>query len=124
MRHPVAHARGLGPARSGSGHWWQQRLTSIILALLVPWVLLQMIAWSGMEYIDIRADIANPLNAALLLAFLLSMFWHARLGLQVVIEDYVHTVWLEFTLQISVILIFGLAALASILAIGRIVFSA
>ena len=69
------------------------------------------------------AAIAQPLNATLLSAFVLSVFWHARLGLQVVVEDYIHG-WLELALQVAIKFIFALAAIAALLAIGRIAFTA
>ena len=123
QRDPLAIARGLGTAKDGVNHWWLQRLTAIALMLLTPWFMYLMFDVIGAEQFDIRATIAQPLNAALLVAFLLALFWHARLGLQVVIEDYVHG-WLEMTLQIVVKLVYSFAAIASVLAVGRIVFSA
>jgi succinate dehydrogenase / fumarate reductase membrane anchor subunit len=64
------------------------------------------------------------LNGSLLLAFALALFWHAQLGLQVVVEDYVHSAWLEIGLQIAIKLAYAFAALVSVLAIGRIAFAA
>jgi succinate dehydrogenase / fumarate reductase membrane anchor subunit len=71
----------------------------------------------------VRAAIAQPLTATLLAAFVLSLFWHARLGLQVVVEDYVHGA-AEVALQVLIKFIYALAAIAALLAIGRIVFTA
>ena len=124
MRHPIAKARGLGSAKQGLQHWWHQRLSSIVLALLTPWLVYTLFKLAPLDQLAARALIAEPITATLLLAFVLALFWHACLGLQVVIEDYIHRAWLEFSLQIAVKLIYALAAIASILAIGRIVFSA
>ena len=77
----------------------------------------------GADLSAVRAAIATPLDATLLLAFVLMLFWHAQLGLQVVIEDYVHG-WQEFTLQVVVKFACALAALAAVVAIGRIAFTA
>lgn len=122
-QHPLARAKGLGSAKDGLNHWWMQRLTAIALALLSPWFVVFAVGLIGADQMAVRAAIAQPVTATLLLAFALALFWHARLGLQVVIEDYIHGA-LEVALQIAVKFVYALAAIASILAIGRIVFSA
>jgi succinate dehydrogenase / fumarate reductase membrane anchor subunit len=123
LRDPLAIARGLGSAKEGLHHWWVLRLTSVALMLLVPWFLCFALRLVGADLYAVRAAIAAPLNATLLLAFVLMLFWHAQLGLQVVIEDYVHG-WQEFTLQVVVKFACALAALAAVVAIGRIAFTA
>ena len=123
LRDPLAIARGLGPAREGLHHWWVLRLTSVALMLLTPWFLWFVLHLVGADVTTVRGAIAAPLNATLLLAFLATIFWHAQLGLQVVIEDYVHG-WKEWTLQILVKFACALAALAAIVAVGRIAFTA
>jgi succinate dehydrogenase / fumarate reductase membrane anchor subunit len=123
LRDPLATARGLGSAKAGLHHWWVLRLTSVALMLLVPWFLCFALRLVGADLAAVRAAIAAPLNATLLLAFVATLFWHAQLGLQVVIEDYVHG-WQEFTLQVLVKFACALAALAAVVAIGRIAFNA
>ncbi|MFA6985188.1 MAG: succinate dehydrogenase, hydrophobic membrane anchor protein [Arenimonas sp.] len=123
LRDPLAIARGLGSAKDGTQHWWVQRLTAVALLLLTPWFVWQVLGLIGADQYAVRETLGQPLNATLLLAYVLSMFWHAQLGMQVVIEDYVHG-WFEIALQITVKFAFAFGALASALAIGRIVFSA
>ncbi|OGT59152.1 MAG: succinate dehydrogenase, hydrophobic membrane anchor protein [Gammaproteobacteria bacterium RIFCSPHIGHO2_12_FULL_63_22] len=123
LRHPLAIARGLGSAKDGVGHWWVQRLTAVALLLLAPWFAWLVLGLIGADHYSVRHTLAQPLNASLLLAFVLSLFWHAQLGLQVVVEDYVHG-WLEITLQIAVKFACAFGALASVIAIGRIAFTA
>jgi len=123
MRDPLAQARGLGSAKDGVHHWWMQRLTAIALALLSPWFVWLLVSLFGADQEGVRATIANPRCALPLLAFVLALFWHAKLGLQVVIEDYVHTRWMEIALQVAVTFACALGALASVFAIMRIVFT-
>jgi succinate dehydrogenase / fumarate reductase, membrane anchor subunit len=124
LRHPIAIARGLGSGKDGVHHFWVQRVTAVALALLTPWFIWLAVGLVGAEYAVVRLSLAQPLNATLMIAFVVTLFWHARLGLQVVIEDYVHIRWLEIALQIAVVFATFLAALASIIAIGRIAFTA
>lgn len=124
LRTPLARARGLGSAQSGSHHWWVQRLTAIVLMLTVPWFLWFAFAVAGSGQLEARLLLAQPWHASAMLIFVGALFWHAQLGVQVVIEDYVHTHWLEITLQILVKLACLAGFVASAVAIGRIVFGA
>lgn len=123
LRNPLSKAKGLGSAKDGTGHWWNQRLTAIALALLTPWFVVFAVGLLGAGQDAVRSAIAQPLSATLLTAFVLSLFWHARLGLQVVVEDYIHGA-AEIALQVIIKFVFALAAIAALLAIGRIVFTA
>jgi succinate dehydrogenase / fumarate reductase membrane anchor subunit len=123
MRDPLARARGLGSAKDGVHHWWMQRLTAIALALLSPWFLWLLVSLIDVPRIEVKFVLANPRAALPLLAFVIALFWHAKLGLQVVIEDYVHTRWVEITLQIAVTFACTFGALTSVFAIARIVFT-
>lgn len=123
LRDPLATARGLGSAKDGVGHWWLQRLTAVALALLTPWFIWFAVAQVGADQGQVRAAIAAPLTAALLLSYVIALMWHARLGLQVVVEDYIHG-WLEVALQVAIKLVYAFATVAAAIAIGRIVFSA
>jgi succinate dehydrogenase / fumarate reductase membrane anchor subunit len=124
LRNPLAKARGLGSAKDGTAHWWAQRMSAIALVPLVLYVLYLLISFAGADYASVRATIAQPVNAVLLILFIGTAFWHARLGLQVVIEDYIHVGWLEITLMIAVKFVYVVLGLAAIIAIGRIAFSA
>jgi succinate dehydrogenase / fumarate reductase membrane anchor subunit len=86
----MGRARGLGSAKEGTQHWWHQRVTAIALILLSGWFVISLIAMAGASYEEARAWICHPLVAGLLLLTIGFMFYHLKLGLQVVIEDYVH----------------------------------
>ena len=122
LRDPLAVARGLGSARNGTGHWWALRLTSIALLFLAPWFLILLHGLVGADRFTIQMLLGRPLNAALMIAWVLTVFWHAQLGLQVVIEDYVHG-RAEWALQIMVRFLCVVGAIASVLAVCRIVFA-
>lgn len=119
-RTPIGRARGLGSAKSGTGHWWWQRVTAVVLALLVPWLVGTLVSFVGADLGTVQAALARPFNAILLALFVVALFWHGKLGMQVVIEDYVHTRALEVALQLAVTLACVLGALASLYAIARI----
>ena len=120
LRHPVKVARGLGSSQSGVGHWWTQRITAAALVLLGVWFVIMVLGLLHADYATARAAVGRPWNAMLLIAFVLTMFWHAMLGLQVVIEDYVHVRWKEVVLMTAIRFLAVLGALASVLAVLRI----
>lgn len=124
LRHPLKKVRALGAAHDGTRHFILQRISAVILALLTPWLFWLLITLIPADYATVRATLAHPVNAVLLFSFLLALFWHSRLGVQVVIEDYVHHHGLGVFAQILVLFGCALGALVSFVAIGRIVFSA
>ena len=120
FRNPMKRARGLGSAKSGTGHFWWQRVTAVFLVPLVAWLLGLMVSFVGADLASVQVAIGRPWNAIALSLFAILLFWHAKLGVQVVIEDYVHNRAAEITLQLLVTLACVLGALASLYAIGRI----
>lgn len=120
LRHPLKFARGLGSSQSGAGHWWTQRVTAAALAVLMIWFVVTVLSLLHADYATALATVARPWNAILLIAFLITMFWHAVLGLQVIIEDYVHTRWKEVLSLVLIKFLAVLGALASVLAVLRI----
>ena len=123
LQTPLGRVRGLGSAKEGVQHWWVQRLTAIALVPLTIYFLYMLLSMVGADQAVARAIVAKPLNASLLAAFVLALFWHAQRGLQVVIEDYIHVRWQELSLQIFVRFATLLAALIALVAIGRIAFT-
>ena len=90
MRTPLGKVRGLGSARSGTEHFWQQRLTAIANIPLVIFLVLFCVFMVGADREEMAGAIANPLVALMLVFTIISITWHMRLGMQVIIEDYVH----------------------------------
>ncbi|MGI9462666.1 MAG: succinate dehydrogenase, hydrophobic membrane anchor protein [Aestuariivirgaceae bacterium] len=90
LRTPLGKVRGLGSAKSGTDHWWMQRVTAIANIPLTICVLAIVISLIGADHATVAARLGHPLIVIVMLGFILSITWHMRLGMQVVIEDYVH----------------------------------
>jgi succinate dehydrogenase / fumarate reductase membrane anchor subunit len=120
LRTPLKKALGLGSSGQGAHHFLTQRLTGFALALLGVWFIWLVLNALHLDYAGARALLAWPLNAALMLAFVITVFWHGQLGLQVVIEDYVPARGLRLALQIAVKFFCFLGAAAGALAVIRI----
>ncbi len=102
LRTPLGRVRGLGSAKEGTAHWWAQRLTALALIPLVLWFVVSLIVMTGAGHGAVAEWLRNPVSAVLMLLLILAGFHHAQLGLQVVIEDYVHAEWLKFALVTAV----------------------
>ncbi len=101
LRTPLGRVLGLGAAHAGTEHWWTQRVTAVALLLLGSWFLVSMLLLPGFSYESVHAWLARPWNAVLVILLAVSMAWHSSLGVQVVIEDYVHP---PFIRVVSIIL--------------------
>jgi succinate dehydrogenase / fumarate reductase membrane anchor subunit len=91
MRTPLAKVRGLGSAKSGTGHFWLQRLTAVANIALVTFLIGLLFALVGADYETVRRTLAKPYIAVPLLLLVLSAVTHMRLGMQTIVEDYVHS---------------------------------
>lgn len=119
-RTPLKIAVGLGSAKHGVHHFLVQRLTAIALLFLGLWFMWLVLTLLHADYVAAHAMLAQPLNALLMIVFVIAVFWHAQLGLQVVVEDYVHTRGVEFAMQVTIKFLCFLGAAASVLAVLRI----
>ena len=119
-RTPLKNVRGLGAAKTGTEHFVHQRLTATALVGLSIWFVVFVLSLLGSDYITAVDAVAKPWNAILLVGFLIAMFWHAQLGLQVVLEDYVHTSLPALALQTTVKFIAVLGAIVTVFAVARI----
>jgi succinate dehydrogenase / fumarate reductase membrane anchor subunit len=90
METPIAQVRGLGSAQAGAHHWRLERLTSVATLLLFVWLIVSLLRLPSLDYRGVTEWLATPLAAVPMLLLIVSTFWHLKLGLQVVIEDYVH----------------------------------
>ncbi|MGD1953762.1 MAG: succinate dehydrogenase, hydrophobic membrane anchor protein [Sphingomonadales bacterium] len=90
LKTPLGHVRGLGSAKSGTHHWWLQRVTAIGMLLLMIWFVVSLIGLRGASFEEATAWISQPLVSVIMLVLIGTAFYHMRLGIQVVIEDYLH----------------------------------
>ncbi|MEO9167095.1 MAG: succinate dehydrogenase, hydrophobic membrane anchor protein [Aestuariivirga sp.] len=91
MRSPLARAIGLGSAKKGVGAWWAERVSAVALIPLTLWFVASIIAHTGSDYATFITWLRTPLAAIPMILLLLALFYHTALGLQIVIEDYVHS---------------------------------
>lgn len=113
----LGRAIGLGSAQHGVEHWLAQKITAISNLILGWWFVISIYSLIGASYREIEAWIAAPVNAVLLILLIISAFYHAVLGSQVIIEDYIHCKWLKLFKLVGQRLFFFALAVASIFAI-------
>jgi succinate dehydrogenase / fumarate reductase, membrane anchor subunit len=121
LRTPLSRARGLGSAKEGVHHFWAQRITAVALIPLVAWFAISLIMMSGADYAVVRAWIGSPAVMVLLTLTIVIGLHHGQLGMQVVIEDYVHNDGMKLALIVLmrfIAVFFGLAGIVAILRIG------
>ncbi len=120
-RSPLAQAAGLGSAKAGVEHWWMERLTAMALVPTALWFVASLVAHAGSDYRHLVAWLKMPLTTFLMALLLIGLFYHTALGLQVIIEDYIHSPAKIPALVLMRLACFALAA-AGILALLRIAF--
>src|SRR5215470_12957350 len=90
LRSPLGRALGLGSAKEGVEHWWRQRVTAVALVVLSLWFVTALLAHLGADYAAAVAWLRSPITAVAMILLVIATFVHMALGVQVVIEDYVH----------------------------------
>jgi succinate dehydrogenase / fumarate reductase membrane anchor subunit len=124
MRSMLGRARGLGAAKSGTAHWWAQRVTALALVPLSLWFIGAMVRLAGLSRAEVAHWAASPVTATLMVALILATFHHLHLGLQVVIEDYIHAEKPRLAWLLAMRAVVALLALASLISVLRLAFSA
>lgn len=121
LRSHLGRARGLGSAHEGLHHWWAQRMTALALIPLGLWFVASVICLAGADYAAISQWLSAPFTVGALSLTILAVFYHAVLGIQIVIEDYIHTKAVKMTLLILLQFggfVFAAAAIVSLLMIA------
>jgi succinate dehydrogenase / fumarate reductase membrane anchor subunit len=124
LRSDLGRVRGLGSAKEGVHHWWMQRLSAIALVPLSLWFVASLIGYTGAGYYAVSAWLASPVIFGLMMLLVAATFYHAALGLQVIIEDYVQHEGVKVAALILMKFVCGLLALAAgiallVIAFGR-----
>jgi succinate dehydrogenase / fumarate reductase membrane anchor subunit len=121
LRSPLGQVGGLGSAKSGVHHWWLQRLTSIALVPLTIWFTVSLLSLPALDHVTVIAWMAQSWTALLLILLVLVGTWHSQLGVQVVVEDYVHGGMRTLTLVV-VTFAHVLVAVAGVFAVLKVAF--
>jgi len=119
LRTPLGKVLGRGSAGDGVGHWWEQRVTAIALIPLTAWFAIGLLRRHAGKFEDMQAWLSQPTSALLALLLLVALAWHSKLGVQVIIEDYVRGKTAKTTLLLLSGYIHVVAAAAGIFAIVR-----
>ncbi|MBO0755604.1 MAG: succinate dehydrogenase, hydrophobic membrane anchor protein [Bradyrhizobiaceae bacterium] len=122
MRTPLGRVRGFGSARSGTEDFWYERLTAVALVPLTAAVILIVMSLLGRNHAAVVQILGSPIVAIIMLLFVLTTAYHMKLGMQVVIEDYVHDEAMKYTLLIGNLFFCVVVALAASFAILKLSF--
>jgi succinate dehydrogenase / fumarate reductase, membrane anchor subunit len=122
LRSPLGQVLGLGSARGGSAHWYAQRVTAVALVVLGLWFLAALASLDGAGYAAVVAWLRSPVSSVLATLFVAVAAYHANLGLQVVVEDYVASHGTRVAVLVAIKFALVVAALVGVLAVLRIAF--
>jgi succinate dehydrogenase / fumarate reductase membrane anchor subunit len=117
LQTPLAQVRGLGSAKEGTEHWWLQRLTGLALVPLTIWFVVSIACLAGADHNNVVEWLSSPMVAVFVILFLGVGFYHLKIGVQVVIEDYIHSHWIKAGSLITVTFFCSVVGLASVLAV-------
>lgn len=121
IKTPLARAKGLGASGHAVGHWMNQRVSAVANIPLTIWFVLSFVSLRGADHDAFTGWLSEPVNTVLAILFIISVFYHAVLGFQVITEDYIHKEWYKIAKLIGQKLFFfalGVAAIVSILKIS------
>lgn len=102
LQTPLHRVQGLGPSHSGTGHFWRQRVTAVALVPLGLWFAFAILGLIGTNEVAILSFLAHPWNAILMAAFAATLLYHMSLGLQVIVDDYVHSAGMKIFLLLLI----------------------
>ena len=121
LRSPLGKVRGLGSAKNGTHHWWMQKVTAVALIPLTVWFVSSVVQMTQADYGAVVKWMSSPVVAVLMMLFIITGIYHLKLGLEVIIEDYIHSEGQKVALQMFVTfgcVFIGMLAVFSILKIA------
>jgi succinate dehydrogenase / fumarate reductase, membrane anchor subunit len=124
IRTPLARARGLGSAKEGTDHFWKQRVTGVANMVLTMFLVGLIVSLIGADYATVKKTLAHPFISIALLLLVLAGVYHMRLGMQTIIEDYVHSEGRKLVCLMLNTFFAASVAMASIYAVARLALSA
>jgi succinate dehydrogenase / fumarate reductase, membrane anchor subunit len=122
LQSPLSRAVGRGSAKEGVEHWWAQKLTSVALVPLALWFVASVVALAGADRDAVVQWLHGPLAAILMVLLLIAVFYHLMLGIQVIVEDYVHSEWAKIPALVVNRLACYALGIAGVFAVLRIAF--
>ena len=120
MQTPLHKVQGMGSAHSGTGHFWRQRVSAVLLVPLGIWFSVTVLGLAGVSEASVVAFFAHPWKSILIAAFVVTLLYHLNLGLQVIMDDYVHAPGLKIILRLLVLGLILAVGAFSLFAIIRI----
>ena len=120
LRTPLSRVKGLGSAKEGVTHWWRQRLTAVLMVPLVLWLVFCLAALPQADHASFVAWVSSPSVTIALVLLVGAVFYHAQLGLQVIIEDYVSSHWLRTVVIISLTFLCLIVAVVGVISVLKI----
>jgi succinate dehydrogenase / fumarate reductase membrane anchor subunit len=122
FRTNLGRVRGLGSVKNGTSHWWAQRITAIALIPLSIWFIFSVVTLVGIDYSGFKIWLNKPGSVLLMVLFVLALFYHIQLGLQVVLEDYIHSEKIKIISLVINKLLAAFCAISSIIALIKVAF--
>jgi succinate dehydrogenase / fumarate reductase membrane anchor subunit len=120
LRSPIGRVLGLGSAKEGVQQWWRQRLTSVALVPLSIWFAVSLLTLPSLDHATVRAWMSQSSTALLLIVFVVVAAWHSKLGVQVVVEDYVHGAGARTLTLVSLTFVHVLLAAAGVFSVMKV----
>jgi succinate dehydrogenase / fumarate reductase membrane anchor subunit len=124
LRSPIGRVLGLGAAKEGVEHWWMQRVTAVGLVLLGVWFLVSLLRFDDLSYALVTAWLEKPTNAVLMILLVATAAYHSKLGVQVVVEDYIANKGVKIAVMVLLNFVHVALAALGIFAVLRIAFGA
>jgi succinate dehydrogenase / fumarate reductase, membrane anchor subunit len=122
LQTPLRQVRGLGSAGNGVHHWWVQRLTAVALVPLSVWLLVSLLSLPALDFVTLVSWAGGTWTASLLILLVITASWHSSLGIQVILEDYVHDHGLKTVTLVLSGFVHAVLAAAGVFAVLRIAF--